>query len=98
MFINYAVWESTEHFKRAFANPEFQSKLKEYPSSAVGSAHLFRRVAVPESAWLDSGFCEDVLTLMSSLRASAHCSPGTEMFGRTRRTSVYNSAHPGGQQ
>jgi heme-degrading monooxygenase HmoA len=25
VFINYAVWESTEHFKRAFGNPEFQS-------------------------------------------------------------------------
>lgn len=47
VFVNYAVWESPEHFKRAFANPEFQSKLKDYPSSAVGSPHLFRRVAVP---------------------------------------------------
>jgi len=27
--INYAVWESTEHFKRAFTNPEFQAKLKD---------------------------------------------------------------------
>jgi len=47
VFVNYAVWESTGHFKRAFSNPEFQSKLKDYPSSAVGSPHLFRRVAVP---------------------------------------------------
>jgi heme-degrading monooxygenase HmoA len=47
VFLNYAVWESPEDFKRAFANPEFQSKLKDYPSSAVGSPHLFRRVAVP---------------------------------------------------
>jgi heme-degrading monooxygenase HmoA len=47
VFLNYAVWESPEHFKRAFANPEFQSKLKDYPSSAVGSPHLFRRIAVP---------------------------------------------------
>jgi hypothetical protein len=23
VFINYAVWESTEHFKQAFNNPEF---------------------------------------------------------------------------
>jgi heme-degrading monooxygenase HmoA len=47
VFINYAVWESTEHFKRAFANPDFQSKLKHYPPSAVASPHLFRKVAVP---------------------------------------------------
>jgi heme-degrading monooxygenase HmoA len=47
VFLNYAVWESPEDFKRAFANPEFQSKLRDYPSSAVGSPHLFRRVAVP---------------------------------------------------
>jgi heme-degrading monooxygenase HmoA len=52
VFVNYAVWESTEHFKRAFGNPEFQSKLKDYPSSAVGSPHLFRKVAVP-------GICVD---------------------------------------
>jgi heme-degrading monooxygenase HmoA len=47
VFINYAVWESTEHFKRALTNPEFQSKLGHYPPSAVASPHLFRKVAVP---------------------------------------------------
>ena len=52
VFINYAVWESTDVFKRAFADPEFQSRLKDYPSSAVGSPHLFRKVAVP-------GICVD---------------------------------------
>jgi hypothetical protein len=52
VFVNYAVWESTEHFKRAFGNPEFQSKLKDYPSSAVASPHLFQKVAVP-------GICVD---------------------------------------
>src|ERR1051325_4717608 len=46
VFLNYAVWESPEDFKQAFANPAFQSKLKDYPSSAIGSPHLFRRVAV----------------------------------------------------
>lgn len=47
VFLNYAVWESSRHFKQAFNNPEFQSKLAHYPSSAVASPHLFRRVAVP---------------------------------------------------
>jgi hypothetical protein len=52
VFINYAVWESTEHFKRATNNPEFQSKLTQYPASAIVSPHLFRKVAVP-------GICVD---------------------------------------
>ena len=47
VFINYAVWESVQDFKRAFSNPEFQSKLKDYPASTEGSPHLFQKVAVP---------------------------------------------------
>lgn len=47
VFLNYAVWESARHFKQAFNNPEFQSQLANYPSSAVASPHLFRKVAVP---------------------------------------------------
>jgi heme-degrading monooxygenase HmoA len=46
-FLNVAVWESTDHFRRAFANPEFHVKLSHYPSSAVASPHLFRKVSVP---------------------------------------------------
>jgi heme-degrading monooxygenase HmoA len=52
VFMNVAVWESTEQFTRAFTNPEFQAKLKDYPSSAEASPHLFRKVAVP-------GICVD---------------------------------------
>ena len=51
VFLNYAVWESTAHFRAAFTNPEFQAKLGHYPSSAIVSPHLFRKVAV-------SGICE----------------------------------------
>jgi len=47
VFVNVAVWESTKHFKQAFQNPEFQNQLGHYPSSAVASPHLFRKVAVP---------------------------------------------------
>ena len=47
-YLNYAVWESTAHFRAAFGNPEFQSKLALYPSSAVASPHLFQKVAVPD--------------------------------------------------
>jgi heme-degrading monooxygenase HmoA len=52
VFVNCAVWESTQDFARAFGNPEFQSRLKDYPASAVASPHLFRKVAVP-------GICVD---------------------------------------
>ena len=50
VFLNYAVWESTAHFRAAFTNPEFQTKLGSYPSSTIASPHLFRKVAV-------SGLC-----------------------------------------
>jgi heme-degrading monooxygenase HmoA len=47
VFLNYAVWESTEHFKRAFTHPEFRSHLGQYPASTVVSPHLFEKLAVP---------------------------------------------------
>lgn len=46
-FINYAVWESAELFKRAFNSPKFQSSLTELPHSNVMSPHLFKKVSVP---------------------------------------------------
>jgi len=46
VFLNYAVWESVEHFRRAFGRPEFQSALARYPSSTVASPHLFEKIAV----------------------------------------------------
>lgn len=47
VFLNHAVWESVAHFRAAFANPEFQARLGDYPESATVSPHLFRPVAVP---------------------------------------------------
>jgi heme-degrading monooxygenase HmoA len=47
-FLNYAVWESVAHFRRAFESPEFRAKLSAYPESTVASPHLFQRVAVPD--------------------------------------------------
>ena len=47
VFINYAVWESVEHFKQATSDPAFRSALARYPDSTTGSPHLFRKVAVP---------------------------------------------------
>jgi heme-degrading monooxygenase HmoA len=47
VFLNYAVWESSEHFKRAFTHPEFRSHLGHYPPSTVVSPHLFQKLAMP---------------------------------------------------
>ena len=47
VFINYAVWESVKHFRRAFSQPEFQESMKAYPPSTIASPHLFQKVAVP---------------------------------------------------
>ena len=46
VFLNIAVWESVDHFRRAFTQPEFRARLDRYPASAVTSPHLFRKVAV----------------------------------------------------
>jgi quinol monooxygenase YgiN len=51
-FFNYAVFESAEHFKRAFNTPEFRSSMAALPPNTVMSPHLFKKVAVP-------GICVD---------------------------------------
>jgi quinol monooxygenase YgiN len=45
VFLNYAVWESTEDHKRAFNNLDI-SKVSDFPASTI-SPHLFKKVAVP---------------------------------------------------
>src|SRR5262245_55475721 len=40
-YLNYAVWESTAHFRLAFSHPEFRAKISAYPASAVAAPHLF---------------------------------------------------------
>jgi heme-degrading monooxygenase HmoA len=54
VFINYAVWESVEHFKQAtIGDPAFKkSALARYTDCTTGSLLLFRKVAVP-------GICMD---------------------------------------
>jgi len=46
-FFNYAVFESAEHFKRAFNTLEFGSSMATLPPKTVMSPHLFKKVAVP---------------------------------------------------
>jgi quinol monooxygenase YgiN len=47
-FFNYAVFESAEHFKRAFNTPEFRSSMARLQPDTVMSPHLFKKVAVPD--------------------------------------------------
>ena len=46
-YVNYAVWESTAHYRAAFTHPEFKASLAAYPSSVVAIPHLCQKVAVP---------------------------------------------------
>ena len=46
-YLNYAVWESTDAYRTAFAHPGFIAAISAYPSSVVASPHLFQRVGVP---------------------------------------------------
>ncbi len=46
MFFNYAVWESADHFRKAFTHPDFHASLDAYPASAVAMPHLFEKVSV----------------------------------------------------
>jgi heme-degrading monooxygenase HmoA len=48
MFFSNAVYESAEHFKQAFNNPEFRSTMAALPPNTVMSPHLFKKVAVPD--------------------------------------------------
>ena len=53
VFINYAIWESLEHYKEAinkllFSSETHSSQLLKYDdSSLVMSPHLFKKVDVP---------------------------------------------------
>ena len=47
-YLNYAVWETLDQFRAAFANPEFQRKLAAYPDTVVAAPHLFRKLAVSD--------------------------------------------------
>ena len=45
-FMNYAVWQDVQSFRAAFLHPEFQSRIADYPESAVARPHLFKKLAV----------------------------------------------------
>jgi len=47
MFMNYALWDSVDSFRVAFAHPDFVSALAAYPFSAIAQPHLFGKAARP---------------------------------------------------
>jgi heme-degrading monooxygenase HmoA len=53
VFINYAVWDSMEHYKEAINKQLFNSETQSSPllkydeDSLVMSPHLFKKIAVP---------------------------------------------------
>src|ERR671922_3071826 len=47
IFVNYAIWESTAHLKKALNNVDIEAILSDYPLSTVASPYLFKKVAVP---------------------------------------------------
>jgi len=47
-FINYVVWESVSHFKKAVSNVvDPNNPVSAFPPSTMVSPHLFKKVAVP---------------------------------------------------
>ena len=52
VFVNYAVWESSIHLKKALNNIDLEVTLSDYPPSTVVSPHIFKKVSVP-------GICAD---------------------------------------
>lgn len=47
VFVNYAVWESMDAFRAAYANPDFQAAIAKSPESAVARPILLQKMAVP---------------------------------------------------
>jgi hypothetical protein len=52
VFVSSHVFGCTEAIRQQYSNPDFPTKLSEYPASTVTSSHVFKKVAVP-------GICVD---------------------------------------
>ncbi|MFF0425329.1 antibiotic biosynthesis monooxygenase family protein [Streptomyces sp. NPDC004520] len=46
LFMNVAIWESTEALATALADPQFQAMAVDVPEDIVSYAHVFEKVAV----------------------------------------------------
>lgn len=51
LFMNVAIWESTEALAKAHSNPQFQAMSAEVPDDIVSYAHIFEKIAA-------EGLCE----------------------------------------
>ncbi|WP_331729292.1 antibiotic biosynthesis monooxygenase (plasmid) [Streptomyces sp. NBC_01003] len=51
LFMNVAIWESTEDLAKALGNPQFQAMSVGVPDDIVSYAHIFEKIAV-------EGLCE----------------------------------------
>ncbi|MGJ5756568.1 quinol monooxygenase YgiN [Streptomyces puniciscabiei] len=51
LFMNVAIWESTEALAKALGNPQFQAMSAQVPDDIVSYAHIFEKIAV-------EGLCE----------------------------------------
>ncbi|MGW2697455.1 antibiotic biosynthesis monooxygenase family protein [Streptomyces sp. NPDC001296] len=51
LFMNIAIWESTEALAKALGNPQFQAMSAQVPDDIVSYAHIFEKIAV-------EGLCE----------------------------------------
>jgi heme-degrading monooxygenase HmoA len=48
VFLNHAVWESTDHYRAARRDDSARAAARElYPAGLVATPHLFRKQAVP---------------------------------------------------
>ncbi|HJY15082.1 MAG TPA: antibiotic biosynthesis monooxygenase family protein [Nitrososphaeraceae archaeon] len=52
VLVNYAVWESNAHLRKALNNINLEAVLSAYPPTTAVSPHLFKKVAVP-GIWVD---------------------------------------------
>ncbi|HEV3361367.1 MAG TPA: antibiotic biosynthesis monooxygenase family protein [Pseudonocardiaceae bacterium] len=46
LFMNVAIWESTEALAKALGNPRFQALSAEVPDDIVSYPHIFEKIAV----------------------------------------------------
>lgn len=40
------MWEGTAHYRAAYNNPDFRSKLPCYPNGAVATPQVFKKAAI----------------------------------------------------
>jgi heme-degrading monooxygenase HmoA len=46
IFVNIAIWESTEAFRRAFNDPEFKKHVSGYPCGVIAYPIILSKIAV----------------------------------------------------